>query len=128
MLPGLQLVISLRHNTSGGSTTTGPEKKPQGQKLEHDHVLEHSLHQLLREVHHKNTHHPFPHPSSAPLGPSKRRCLAGPSAADKHQLLEMTQRCLFQLLICLKYSTRKLFLEKHLYNIFFIVCSIVHLF
>lgn len=49
------------------------------------------MHQLLREVHHKNTHHPFPHPSSGPLGPSKRRCLAGPTAADRYELLEMTK-------------------------------------
>lgn len=64
---------------------------PPPTKTEHDHVLEHSLHQLLREVHHKNTHHPFPHPSSGPLGPSKKRCLAGPMAADRYELLEMTK-------------------------------------
>lgn len=61
------------------------------QKSDHDHVLEHSLHQLLREVHHKNTHHPFPHPSSGPIGPSKQRLLAGPTAADRFELLEMTK-------------------------------------
>lgn len=84
MLPGIQLIIILRHST-------GNDKKPVPQNTDHDHVLEHSLHQLLREVHHKNTHHPYPHPSSAPLGPSKRRCLAGPTAADRHELLEMTK-------------------------------------
>lgn len=81
------MIIGLCHST-------GTDKKPQApapQKADHDHVLEHSLHQLLREVHHKNTHHPFPHPSSGPLGPSKRRCLAGPSAADRYELLEMTK-------------------------------------
>ncbi|XP_028176696.1 mediator of RNA polymerase II transcription subunit 17-like [Ostrinia furnacalis] len=60
-------------------------------KSDHDHVLEHSLHQLLRAVHHANTHHPFPHPATGPLGPSKRRCLAGPMAADRHELLEMSR-------------------------------------
>ncbi|KAJ8672584.1 hypothetical protein QAD02_003843 [Eretmocerus hayati] len=84
VLPGIQLIIILRHST-------GNDKKPVPQNTDHDHVLEHSLHQLLREVHHKNTHHPFPHPSSAPLGPSKRRCLAGPTAADRHELIEMTK-------------------------------------
>ncbi|XP_046739464.1 mediator of RNA polymerase II transcription subunit 17 [Diprion similis] len=87
VLPGIQLIIGLCHST-------GNDKKPSApppHKTEHDHVLEHSLHQLLREVHHKNTHHSFPHPSSGPIGPSKRRCLAGPNAADRYELLEMTK-------------------------------------
>ncbi|XP_075225487.1 mediator complex subunit 17 [Lycorma delicatula] len=88
VLPGIQLIIGLYHST--GTDKKGNSATPP-QKSEHDHVLEHSLHQLLREVHHKNTHHPFPHPSSGPLGPSKRRCLAGPTAADRYQLLEMTK-------------------------------------
>uniref|UniRef100_A0A1B6MQ02 Mediator of RNA polymerase II transcription subunit 17 n=1 Tax=Graphocephala atropunctata TaxID=36148 RepID=A0A1B6MQ02_9HEMI len=87
VLPGVQLIIGLCHSGGTGKKASTPQK----QSPDHDHVLEHSLHQLLREVHHKNTHHPFPHPSSAPLGPSKRRCLAGPNAADRHQLLEMTK-------------------------------------
>uniref|UniRef100_A0A1B6HAW6 Mediator of RNA polymerase II transcription subunit 17 n=4 Tax=Homalodisca TaxID=139475 RepID=A0A1B6HAW6_9HEMI len=86
VLPGLQMIIELCHSGTGKKSST-----PQNQSPDHDHVLEHSLHQLLREVHHKNTHHPFPHPSSAPIGPSKRRCLAGPNAADRHQLLEMSK-------------------------------------
>lgn len=85
LLPGIQLIISLCHTTSTDAVAnTGPIS-------DHDHVLEHSLHQLLREVHHKNTHHPFPHPSSGPLGPSKKRMLAGPFAADRYELLEMTK-------------------------------------
>ncbi|KAK9870163.1 hypothetical protein WA026_006253 [Henosepilachna vigintioctopunctata] len=85
VLPGIQLIIGLRHSTN-------VEKKPANSgKTEHDHVLEHSLHQLLREVHHKNTHHPFPHPATGPLGPSKKRMCAGPMAADRYELLEMTK-------------------------------------
>lgn len=86
LLPGIQLIISLCHSTSldSSSSNSGPIN-------DHDHVLEHSLHQLLRDVHYKNTHHPFPHPASGPLGPSKRRMLAGPMAADRHELLEMTK-------------------------------------
>ncbi|GAB0091251.1 Mediator of RNA polymerase II transcription subunit 17 [Sergentomyia squamirostris] len=84
LLPGIQLIISLCHSTSFDSTNSGPIN-------DHDHVLEHSLHQLLREVHYKNTHHPFPHPASGPLGPSKKRILAGPTAADRYELLEMTK-------------------------------------
>lgn len=87
VLPGIQLIIGLCHSTGNDKKPTAPPPH----KSEHDHVLEHSLHQLLREVHHKNTHHPFPHPSSGPLGPSKRRCLAGPTAADRYELLEMTK-------------------------------------
>lgn len=85
LLPGIQLVISLCHSTSSDSNNSSEPIK------DHDHVLEHSLHQLLREFHHKNTHHPFPHPASAPLGPSKKRMLAGPSAFDRYELLEMTK-------------------------------------
>lgn len=91
VLPGVQLIIGLCHSGGTGKKSSTPHSRPQ-QSPDHDHVLEHSLHQLLREVHHKNTHHPFPHPSSGPLGPSKRRCLAGPNAADRYQLLEMTKR------------------------------------
>ncbi|XP_039285786.1 mediator of RNA polymerase II transcription subunit 17 isoform X1 [Nilaparvata lugens] len=96
VLPGIQLIIGLYHSTgnekkAGGEGAGGGEGGGPPPKSEHDHVLEHSLHQLLREVHHRNTHHPFPHPSSGPLGPSKRRCLAGPTAADRYQLIEMTK-------------------------------------
>ncbi|XP_053694801.1 mediator of RNA polymerase II transcription subunit 17 [Sabethes cyaneus] len=85
LLPGIQLIISLCHSTSSDSNNSSEPIK------DHDHVLEHSLHQLLREFHHKNTHHPFPHPASAPLGPSKKRMLAGPFAYDRYDLLEMTK-------------------------------------
>ncbi|KRT83710.1 hypothetical protein AMK59_4609 [Oryctes borbonicus] len=87
VLPGIQLIIGLCHSTSGDKKI--PAAAPA--KTEHDHVLEHSLHQLLREVHHRNTHHPFPHPASGPLGPSKKRSLAGPNATDRYDLLEMTK-------------------------------------
>lgn len=88
VLPGYQLNISLRH-------TTGNEKKtnaPPPSIVEHDALLEHSLHQLLREVHHNNTHLPFPHPSSGLIGPSKKIMLAGPMACDKYEVEEMTKR------------------------------------
>ncbi|KMQ98286.1 mediator of rna polymerase ii transcription subunit 17 [Lasius niger] len=87
VLPGIQLIIGLCHSTGNDKKSVAPSPH----KTEHDHVLEHSLHQLLREVHYKNSQHPFPHPASGPLGPSKRRYLAGPTAADKYELLEMTK-------------------------------------
>lgn len=58
-------------------------------------ILEHSLHQLLRQVHLNNVGQPVPHPSSAPLGPTKRRRLAGPHAYDRDELLLMTKRFIF---------------------------------
>ena len=58
-------------------------------KSDHNHVLEHSLHQLLREIHHKTSFHPMPHPVTALLGMSKRRCLAGPHAFSRTELLDM---------------------------------------
>lgn len=61
-------------------------------KLDHNHVLEHSLHQLLRELHHKNVHFPPPHPVTAMIGVSKKRRLAGSTAMSKRELLEMTER------------------------------------
>ncbi|KAI8422538.1 hypothetical protein MSG28_006342 [Choristoneura fumiferana] len=94
VLPGIQLLIGLCHNNAQNSNSSNPDAvKPEGTagKSEHDHVLEHSLHQLLRAVHHANTHHPFPHPATGPLGPSKRRCLAGPMAADRYELLDMSK-------------------------------------
>lgn len=84
LFPGIHLIISLCHSTGLDPASSGPI-------TDHDHVLEHSLHQLLREVHYKNTHHPFPHPASGPLGPTKKRMVAGPMATDRTELLEMTK-------------------------------------
>ena len=91
VLPGIQLVIGLCHSSVSENAKPNSNKTT-SQKSNHDHVLEHSLHQLLRETHHKNTHHPFPHPSSGPLGPSKKRYLAGPNAADRYELLQMAKK------------------------------------
>lgn len=86
LLPGIQLIISFCHTTSYQVFENEAKKKHDG----HDHVLEHSLHQLLREVHHKNTHHPLPHSGHA-YGIAKKRLLAGPMAFDRHELWEMTK-------------------------------------
>lgn len=91
VLPGIQLLIGLCHSNGQNNPNPDAPKSVTG-KPDHDHVLEHSLHQLLRQVHHNNTHHPFPHPASGPLGPSKRRCLAGPMAADRYELLDMSKQ------------------------------------
>ncbi|KPJ15732.1 Mediator of RNA polymerase II transcription subunit 17 [Papilio machaon] len=92
VLPGIQLLIGLCHNNGqNNNNPDGIKSEGSSGKSEHDHVLEHSLHQLLRTVHHNNTHHPFPHPATGPLGPSKRRSLAGPMAADRYELLDMSK-------------------------------------
>lgn len=85
LFPSIHLIISLCH------TTTFDSKQVPGPMGDHDHVLEHSLHQLLREVHHKNINHPFPHPVGFPIGPSRKRMAAGPMAFDRHELLDMTK-------------------------------------
>ncbi|OWR49327.1 mediator of RNA polymerase 2 transcription subunit 17 [Danaus plexippus plexippus] len=92
ILPSIQLMIGLCHNNGqNNNNTEGTKSQGSYVKAEHDHVLEHSLHQLLRAVHHSNTHHPFPHPATGPLGPSKRRSLAGPMGADRYELMEMSR-------------------------------------
>lgn len=92
VLPGIQLLIGLCHNNGQNNNNQDIVKSEErSNKNEHDHVLEHSLHQLLRAVHHANTHHPFPHPATGPLGPSKRRSVAGPMAADRYELLDMSK-------------------------------------
>lgn len=98
VFPGVQLSVVLCHYT-------GKEKKSSEftklnadmvevalapHKLEHNHVLEHSLHQLLRRVHDRNLQRAPPHPVNATLGMSKRRRLAGPAALTRGELMEMS--------------------------------------
>ncbi|XP_052769544.1 mediator of RNA polymerase II transcription subunit 17-like isoform X1 [Mya arenaria] len=88
IFPGVQLSIVLCHSTGKGDKKTGPHSG----KMDHKHVLEHSLHQLLREVHHRTLHLAAPHPVTAPFGMSKRRRLAGPTAMSRSDLKEMSDR------------------------------------
>jgi hypothetical protein len=57
--------------------------------------LEHSLHQLVRELHFKNSYHPMPHPVTALLGVSKKRRNAGPQAFSRTELLDLTHRLFY---------------------------------
>ncbi|XP_066513685.1 mediator of RNA polymerase II transcription subunit 17-like [Hoplias malabaricus] len=82
--PGLQLSISLCHSTvEKKNQRNSPEKsKPD----DHLYVLEHNLHQLIREFHKQNlSSSVMPHPASAPFGPKRLR-LAGPMAYDKAEI------------------------------------------
>lgn len=56
---------------------------------EHKPVLEHSLHQMLREIHYQTLHQPMPHPATATLGISKKRYLAGPECTDRQILIDL---------------------------------------
>jgi mediator of RNA polymerase II transcription subunit 17 len=109
----IQLIISLCHSTgsekkcgggsggsgagggaaaaSGGTGGSASAPPPQSQR-DHSHVLEHSLHQLLRLQHSRNINPDSPCLSSAPVGISKRRRLAGPRAADRRSLMDMATR------------------------------------
>ncbi|TTH23515.1 Mediator of RNA polymerase II transcription subunit 17 [Bagarius yarrelli] len=75
--PGLQLSISLCHSTMDKTNQrASPEKtKPD----DHLYVLEHNLHQLIRETLSSSV---MPHPASAPFVPKRLR-VAGPMAYDK---------------------------------------------
>lgn len=87
--PGLQLSISLCHSTGEKrSHRASPEKsKPD----DHLYVLEHNLHQLIREFHKQTLSSVvMPHPASAPFG-HKRLRLAGPMAYDKAEISSLQQ-------------------------------------
>ena len=93
LFPGVQLSIALCHSSPGSKqnqTANNPPAPPVSRR-DHKPVLEHSLHQLLREVHYKMLHHPMPHPVTAALGLSRKRLLAGPEAYDKLTLSQAVQ-------------------------------------
>ncbi|KAL1260213.1 hypothetical protein QQF64_008040 [Cirrhinus molitorella] len=87
--PGLQLSISLCHSTGEKKNQrASPDKsKPD----DHLYVLEHNLHQLIREFHKQTLSSVvMPHPASAPFG-HKRLRLAGPMAYDKAEISSLQQ-------------------------------------
>lgn len=98
LFPGLHLSISLFHNSNNSSNSrsspsAGGSSGPVSVATpEHGNnaVLEHSLHQLLHEVHHRNLHYPLPHPTSATLAVNKGKYFAGPRAFDKRTLASLT--------------------------------------
>ena len=50
LFPDIQLIISLCHSTPHAATKQGGSTAPNKSANDHSHVLEHSLHQLLRKV------------------------------------------------------------------------------
>ncbi|CAG0914479.1 unnamed protein product, partial [Notodromas monacha] len=85
LFPSIQLIITLnqvsRSDTGTTTTTTTNPRNP-----DHNHVLEHSLHQLLWDAHHKMRHQTMPHPSFGPIGIPVKRRDAGPTAASRASL------------------------------------------
>ncbi|XP_075721922.1 mediator complex subunit 17 isoform X5 [Rhipicephalus microplus] len=81
LFPGVQLCIGLCHRTLQDRQPALPPSR-----LDHKHVLEHSLHQLLREYHYAFLHQGAPRPASGPVGVPRKRHLAGPYAHDRHRL------------------------------------------
>ncbi|XP_022101290.1 mediator of RNA polymerase II transcription subunit 17-like isoform X2 [Acanthaster planci] len=91
LFPGVQLCLTLCHNTSTDSQTE-PVKQPN-----HSHALEHSLHQLLRELHRSNMGGATPRPITSALTVSKKRRLAGPQAISRKELTDSQQgECLLE--------------------------------
>ncbi|XDV31595.1 hypothetical protein PO909_002580 [Leuciscus waleckii] len=87
--PGLQLSISLCHSTGEKKNQrASPDKsKPD----DHLYVLEHNLHQLIREFHKQTLSSVvMPHPASAPFS-HKRMRMAGPMAYDKTEISALQQ-------------------------------------
>ncbi|KAL4647115.1 mediator of RNA polymerase II transcription subunit 17 [Arapaima gigas] len=87
--PGLQLSISLCHSTGDKKNQKASPEKPKPD--DHLYVLEHNLHQLMREFHkHTLSSTVMPHPATAPFG-HKRLRLAGPMAYDKAEIASLQQ-------------------------------------
>ncbi|CAG2161689.1 unnamed protein product [Oppiella nova] len=94
LFPGVQLSIVLCHTTIHGKIKHQKNSSlaiPSKQDSPNKPVLEHSLHQLLRELHHNTLHHPMPHPTTATLGVSRKRYLAGPEAYDRQTIAELNK-------------------------------------
>ncbi|XP_034722492.1 mediator of RNA polymerase II transcription subunit 17 [Etheostoma cragini] len=87
--PGLQLSISLCHFTGEKKNHRASPEKPKPD--DHLYVLEHNLHQMMREFHKQQLSSVvMPHPASAPFG-HKRMRLAGPMAYDKAEISSLQQ-------------------------------------
>ncbi|XP_069828087.1 mediator of RNA polymerase II transcription subunit 17 [Dendropsophus ebraccatus] len=87
--PGLQLSISFCHSTNDKKSQRSSSDKINPE--DHLYVLEHNLHQLIREFHKQTLSNiVMPHPASAPFG-HKRMRLAGPQAFDKNEISAMQQ-------------------------------------
>uniref|UniRef100_A0A8C6WUF0 Cofactor required for Sp1 transcriptional activation subunit 6 n=1 Tax=Neogobius melanostomus TaxID=47308 RepID=A0A8C6WUF0_9GOBI len=86
---GLQLSISLCHSSGEKKNQRAPPERPKSD--DHLYVLEHNLHQMIREFHKQQLSSVMmPHPATAPFG-HKRLRLAGPQAFTKSQISALQQ-------------------------------------
>lgn len=92
LFTGTQLVIGLcSSQIKNNKKVIEDDIKPnQITKKEHKQVLEHSLHQMLREIHYQALHQPMPHPAKATTQGiiSKKRFYAGPECTDRQTLID----------------------------------------
>ncbi|PWA25566.1 hypothetical protein CCH79_00019653, partial [Gambusia affinis] len=86
---GLQLSVSLCHSAGEKKSSRASPEKPKPD--DHLYVLEHNLHQMMREFHKQQLSSVvMPHPATAPFG-HKRLRLAGPMAYDKAEISGLQQ-------------------------------------
>ena len=96
-----------------------PQAPPSPPRPEHNHVLEHSLHQLLREQHYRNSYLPMPHPVTALLGMSKRRRIAGPQGTSRNETAgNDTEVCMSQGVLLLFLFSKKCVVITYLVTLF----------
>lgn len=89
LFTGTQLVIGLCNSQIKNKKVIEDEIKPNLiTEKEHRQVLEHSLHQMLRDIHYQTLHQPIPHPATATLGVSRKRYFAGPECTDRQTLID----------------------------------------
>ncbi|ESO09492.1 hypothetical protein HELRODRAFT_97598 [Helobdella robusta] len=85
LFPDVKLFISLCHTTEQNKSNNG-NKPALALSKQHNSVLEHSVYQLLREIHYNNTNFPPPRPVTMPLGFIKKRHHLGPAGSTKSQI------------------------------------------
>ncbi|XP_067942006.1 mediator of RNA polymerase II transcription subunit 17-like isoform X2 [Watersipora subatra] len=82
LFPGFKMHLMYVHSDTEDKavSTVAPVSDP---------ALQLALHELLREQHYLNLHKDPPHPVTGSVGPTKRRRIAGPSAASREELMSM---------------------------------------
>eukprot|EP00057_Strongylocentrotus_purpuratus_P007459 XP_011661933.1 PREDICTED: mediator of RNA polymerase II transcription subunit 17 isoform X1 [Strongylocentrotus purpuratus] len=95
---GVQLCITLCHDTNMDRKRIIPPKIEGAVKPNHSHAMEHSLHQLLRELHRGNLNGSTPRPITAVhTAAAKRRRMMSLQAAGHKEIAQIQQtECLLE--------------------------------